>query len=399
MRALQSKRARDLSAADIDALCADKSPESDSIEFKRQLPSKGIGDPWAEKSDFGSYGRDALLREIVAFANSHGGRVVIGVNETADSPARADSVAPIPNFHDLAERLRLAAGDCIEPPIPLLDIVGVALPQDGVVVADVPESRMAPHRLRSDKECYVRRADRTVPMTMREIQDLTLNRERGTAATLAEIDRVWAKLIARADSKTVIRIAGAPVGAALQLPVLPKGAPPVTPSTEISTIKFPNAQYPSAVPTVFVPNCQPTLRGWNWGGSKHDRVNFQLYWNGAFGYCFPIEHTNLVCPEWLIWTAANALKFLDAVRAAAQAPTVEYALKLTMHAASGETGVLRFGGSPYEQAGSFIEPFAPPIYAVGGPETFNQVVNMMAQDFFNNIGVAFTGFVIEEFEH
>jgi hypothetical protein len=40
---------------------------------------------------------------------------------------------------------------------------------------------MAPHRHTVTKECYIRRADRTEKMTMREIQDLTLQVERGLA--------------------------------------------------------------------------------------------------------------------------------------------------------------------------------------------------------------------------
>jgi hypothetical protein len=41
---------------------------------------------------------------------------------------------------------------------------------------------MAPHRHTVTKECYVRRADRTEKMTMREVQDLTLQVERGLTA-------------------------------------------------------------------------------------------------------------------------------------------------------------------------------------------------------------------------
>lgn len=50
------------------------------------------------------------------------------------------------------------------------------------MVIRVPQSRLAPHRLQQTRECYIRRADRTEKMTMREIQDLTLQRERGMAA-------------------------------------------------------------------------------------------------------------------------------------------------------------------------------------------------------------------------
>ena len=45
----------------------------------------------------------------------------------------------------------------------------------GIVIFRVPPSRAAPHRS-IDKECYVRRGANSVPIGMREIQDMTLAR-------------------------------------------------------------------------------------------------------------------------------------------------------------------------------------------------------------------------------
>ena len=49
----------------------------------------------------------------------------------------------------------------------------------GVVVFRVGRSRMAPHRVTTTRVCPVRRADRCEGMSMREIQDMTLNVSRG----------------------------------------------------------------------------------------------------------------------------------------------------------------------------------------------------------------------------
>jgi predicted HTH transcriptional regulator len=44
---------------------------------------------------------NSLAREIVAFANTFGGALVLGINETKDKPSRADSSNPIPRIHEL----------------------------------------------------------------------------------------------------------------------------------------------------------------------------------------------------------------------------------------------------------------------------------------------------------
>ena len=70
--------------------------------------------------------------------------------------------------------------DCVEPQIPRVEIVAVPTCGDGgVVVIRTGRSRMAPHRVKPTRKCPIRRSDRCEEMTMREIQDLTLNLSRG----------------------------------------------------------------------------------------------------------------------------------------------------------------------------------------------------------------------------
>lgn len=180
-----SGRPSDLTGEDVQRLVDEQVQESDQIELKEALPSKNNeGDPWERgENQVGDYARNKLIEEVIAFANGHGGWLFLGVRESKDKPPRAAELSPIRDCHDLAERLRLMCRDCIEPQLPVLEIAGIPTGEssEGVVAFYVPRSHAAPHRHKQTFQCYIRRADRTDKMTMREIQDLTLNLERGDA--------------------------------------------------------------------------------------------------------------------------------------------------------------------------------------------------------------------------
>jgi Schlafen, AlbA_2 len=164
---------------DIQQLCADQVPEGAEIELKSDLPSKaGRGaDPWHAGGGIGDYARNEIAEEIIAFANTFGGIVCVGINETADHPKRAKSPNPLPRVHDLARRLRQAVYDIVDPPLPVLEAVGIecgGASGAGVVLLRVPPSRRRPHRHHISKEIFVRRADESVRITMREIHELTI---------------------------------------------------------------------------------------------------------------------------------------------------------------------------------------------------------------------------------
>jgi hypothetical protein len=180
------KRPSELTFEDMNRVVSEQVQEGSQVEFKGALPAKGSAvDPWVlGKDQVGEFARNKLVEEVIAFANAYGGWLFLGVDETSTKPARASAVVPIRDCAELAERLGLMCRDCIEPKLPVLELAGVSVAADGAgtVVFHVPRSRMAPHRHTVTKECYIRRADRTEKMTMREIQDLTLQVERGLAA-------------------------------------------------------------------------------------------------------------------------------------------------------------------------------------------------------------------------
>ncbi len=168
----------ELTKDDIDQLINDQVVEDSSIEFKREVEIDSAG-----RVRDGS--RNDIAREIVAFANSDGGTLIIGIEESDDDPKRAVGIKPIVNCHDLAERLRRAVYEIIEPKLPIFHSRAIEIADEGtgVIVFVIPHSRRAPHRVESLRDCFRRIGSESRKMTMREIQELTL-------AVAAEGDRL-----------------------------------------------------------------------------------------------------------------------------------------------------------------------------------------------------------------
>ncbi len=178
-----SKPAGQVDTADIESLVTSRVPEGERIEFKRELPAKHGPASWmVDQKNIGDYAKNQILTEVVAFANAYGGALVLGIGEDESSePAVAGSVCPVPRCEDLAGKFRLIFRDRVDPQINKLEIFPVVTngAEDGVVVFRVPRSRLAPHGITRTWLCPVRRWDRSENMTMRQVQDLTLNVARG----------------------------------------------------------------------------------------------------------------------------------------------------------------------------------------------------------------------------
>ena len=184
MTAVLSKPADRIGPGDIQALVAENVPESAQMEFKAGLPAKGSGDPdpWMQGDGrIGDRARNEILEEVVAFANAYGGALVLGIAEDGAKPPVAAGVTPLPRCADLAERFRNVFHACVEPQLPVLEIAAIRTAgDDGIVVLRTGRSRYGPHRVIPTLKCTVRRDDRCESLSMREIQDMTLNLARGT---------------------------------------------------------------------------------------------------------------------------------------------------------------------------------------------------------------------------
>lgn len=184
-----------ISIHDIRQLIDTEVPEGQEIDYKVTLPAEeGSVDPWLRgKNGIGKVARNSILEEAVAFANSSGGAVLLGIEETSEEPPTASAIKPIQRCADLVSRLRMAFRDCVEPRIPRVEIVPISIEDGkGVVVIRVGKSRLAPHRVWPTRSCKIRRADSSEEMRMREIQDMTLNVSRG-------LDRLEKQLSLRSE--------------------------------------------------------------------------------------------------------------------------------------------------------------------------------------------------------
>ncbi len=182
MTAVLSEPPDRIGPGDIRALVTENVPESAQIEFKESLSAKRSGDPWMRGDGrIGERARNEILEEVVAFANAYGGALVLGIAEDNANPPAAAAITPLPRCADLAERFRLAFRDCVEPQLPALTIAAIPTEGDsGVIVLRTGRSPHGPHRVRPTLKCTVRRDDRCESLSMREIQDMTLNLARGT---------------------------------------------------------------------------------------------------------------------------------------------------------------------------------------------------------------------------
>ncbi len=204
LSALLAKTAREITWDDIARVATDGLEEGPQFELKRELSANSNQtDPWMAGS--GKIGRpavDDLAKEIVALANSQGGLIIVGIEESDDKPARAAGIAEklVPKCIDCADRLSDSMLSLIDPRLAGLSIMGVQRPSgagEGVLVIHVPRSTFAPHGFGSPPKTYVRRGHRSDPMTMSELQSVlwdTRTRSERIKAQIVERRGVFASI-------------------------------------------------------------------------------------------------------------------------------------------------------------------------------------------------------------
>ena len=179
-----------ISWADIEALIAIGREEDDAIEFKRCF--KGGDDYLALGERPKEKALDAIAREAIAFLNTRGGDIIIGVKDAGGAHPRAEAITPVKNPQDTADRLARGLSAVIEPAQTNLAVRALSSPDDpgsGIIIVRARASLRAPHRSKRTLEAYARRGSESVPMPMDEIQDLTLYRTRIRTEQLELLDR------------------------------------------------------------------------------------------------------------------------------------------------------------------------------------------------------------------
>jgi hypothetical protein len=402
MAALFSRGVNDIHFGDIDELVREKQPETDTLEFKQSLPCKKGRDDWySGAAAISDYARNQLLEEIIAFANSHGGHLILGIKESDDHPHRAVGFEKVPRCVDLAEKLKLQIRDCIEPLVPVIDVRGIVADEngEGVVVVRVPQSRAAPHRLRANKECYFRHADRTETMTMREIQDLTIQRSQ-TAEKLESLFSDRRKKFHEWMSSSSTRNA---VTVGCRATLIPTGAI-YADSLFRNRVFVPHLQKFKFELTggnkidAFIPSSateeRPIVRGTcRMDVIQEPSVIQEVHCAGLIEVRFRDHQERAqLFVDWILGVLCNGLLMADTFRKAAGAPDMEYAFELEISASSATIPVRGTGRFGYHSALG-ISPNAPCLYprmSLGDYDSeLNRLVEIAITDIWNSCGVSF----------
>jgi hypothetical protein len=356
---------QDLCVEDLKELYSRAWPESQNIEYKGRLPAdKGRTDGWYSDGEISEYAKQKIFKEIVAFANSSGGRLFLGIDESSEKPPSATGIREIPRCHDLAERLLRAASDWIEPPINALDARAITTNNDGggVIVFDVPSSHSAPHR-HKNLSCYVRRGTESRPMTMYEIQDLTLRLNR-------RIDEINARFIERQEGFLRWLHEGKPIThhfVGFRATAVPIGSP-----VYVDRV-FHNPEVFRPIEDISAyldgdPKQKITLSApWRGGGERpivrgsrrecfdsNKGEYFSVYCNGVIEYgdkrYWSASSENRIYLGWVLGAAANVILAAESFNAAAKAPGSSYAIEVELASgySDGFNPVRIFGLAGYE---------------------------------------------------
>lgn len=134
-------------------LCDDHCPESDSLDFKRELPSGSKQDKDKQDKD-----KQELLKDVCAFANADGGDLVYGIEEKNGGAA---ALFPITseNFDAAKRRISQVLDAGLEPRVQGIRIRHVEVNNGYVLVIRVPSSFDGPHcvRVQNNQRRFVMR--------------------------------------------------------------------------------------------------------------------------------------------------------------------------------------------------------------------------------------------------
>ena len=414
---LLSMPSEQIGSSHIKSFVDSKVPEGEQVELKESLPAKGGNlDPWMSGEDkIGDRAKKEILEEVTAFANAHGGALFLGIKESDEKPAVASEISLVPRCEDLAERLKLVFRDCVEPQLPRLEIFAVPIQgKEGIVIIRVGRSRLAPHRVTKTLICPIRRSDRCEKMTMREIQDMTLNVARG----LRRLDKRFSEqhehfrqefeCLQTPAYALGIRFTAMPIGEEIRIDRVFRRGAIVEEFNEPwhKVLIEQDDREPYVLNDMGIllvgTRCRPMLRAVreesDWGPDNVERFYNsyrELHCDGLveIGFVSIAPHGRLkdklfLHQEFPTIIFANLVAWADRIRKKASAPTVEYAIE----------GEIRSIGNPAVVAGNANSPILGnptilklgcvkfPRYSLGNPEEISDLIALFYRDFWNSLG-------------
>lgn len=377
---------------DIQQLCEEQVLENDSVEFKRKLSGKS----WTQDNlTISDTARNKILKEVVAFANAHGGHIIIGIDESEGKPSRAAGIYSVPRCTELAERLRIQARDCIEPRLPVFLTQGIVTKEDGsgVVVLRIPQSRLAPHRVKSTRICSYRRNDRSEVMSMREIQDLVLQRN----LAFERLDRrfekrrslFYDKYTANNPSyqkELLFRITLIPTSTDLWLNDIK-----LTPSYDCFLIDLGGRVIRLDQPSLHL-RSRPILGGIRCSNDDDTlKVIQEVKRDGLIEFVLKekimSEHDDGVHPGWFLGLTLNAMLTAHQFRLDAQVTNCEFGLETEIWRTNEDLKVSSFPKATRRLVTAHPNPLCFYRLSVGPKDEFNDVLGLLYRDLMNAAGL------------
>jgi len=190
---IQGKLISEITPADILDLVNQRVAEDARLEFK-----KAIFDPRKPKKIL-DQDREDWVADLVAFANSQGGHIIIGLE--ADRQERAYQLSPMvgDQAKKVADALSNLAIDWVRPHIGQLEIADFKITEEEwIVIVHVPESQDKPHMCNYGIKTRftVRSGNRKREMTYEEIRSHFLSgpQEQRLVGLYSEIKSINSRL-------------------------------------------------------------------------------------------------------------------------------------------------------------------------------------------------------------
>jgi len=164
---LSSDEVRNLDKESIIEFLSLKMPEGSQIDYKENLSGDSKYEAYKE-----------FLKDIIAFANAHGGLLLMGVKEPSDDLPIQTQALGIAYGDRIAKDLERLASTSIDPRIPGLLIRAVQIQNDKyTIIIYIPPSLIRPHMVsyKGHRSFYIRHSESSVPMTTHEIRDTVLS--------------------------------------------------------------------------------------------------------------------------------------------------------------------------------------------------------------------------------
>jgi hypothetical protein len=240
-------------------------------------------------------------------------------------------------------------------------------------------------------------------MTMREIQDLTLQRERGleqvearfAARRSAFIDELL-KLANRGDSPQPIgvRVTLVPLTAGLWAEQVYR-RPDIQPVNQEFLVRWSGAEY--TLPTLgSYLNARPVLGGVRFTTDISGLyVRVEIFRDGVVDWAFldsglygPEANKSHLYPEWVLGPALSAMLTADAFRRAVGGPDAEYGLEVEIIRHNADVQITRLNrGGPNRVLGTMEpNPLRLPRLSLGDRDDIPVLLNLILTDLFNAAG-------------